>query len=382
MTDITAGLLPEGLRDRLPPQAEAAETLMRGLLDHVASHGYERVQPPLVEFEESLAGRLGVTGRQELLRFTDPVSRHTLALRPDMTGQVGRIAATRLAHVARPLRLAYGGAVLRVKGSQLRPEREMLQAGAELIGRDSVAAVVEVLTLAVAALTRAGVTGLTVDLTLPSFVADLAAAWAGPAPIADLATVEALLDAKDAAGLAAGGASIYAPLIAAAGPAAAALAALGRLDLPPALSARLADVAEVVAALAAANGGAVAVTLDPTERHGFEYQRWIGFTLFADGVRGEIGRGGAYSVVHPDNTREPAVGFSLYVDGLVDAGLGVVVRDRVLLPLGTAADVGERLRAEGWVTVAALDAVSDFGATAHSFRCTHVWNGVDAVAVG
>nr|WP_295659421.1 ATP phosphoribosyltransferase regulatory subunit [Polymorphobacter sp.] len=372
MTDITAGLLPEGLRDRLPPQAEAAETLLRGLLDHVAAHGYDRVQPPLVEYEESLAGRLGVTARQELLRFTDPVSRHTLALRPDMTGQVGRIAATRLAHVPRPLRLAYGGAVLRVKGSQLRPEREMLQVGAELIGRDSVAAVVEVLTLAVSALTRAGVTGLTVDLTLPSFVADLAAAWAGPAPIADLATVEALLDAKDSGGLAAGGASVYQPLIAAAGPAAAALVALARLDLPPNLTARIADVAKVVDAL-----DGVAVTLDPTERHGFDYQRWIGFTLFADGVRGEIGRGGAYSVVHPDEMREPAVGFSLYVDGLVDAGLGVVERDRVLLPLGTLPAVGDRLRAEGWIAVAALDA----DAAPAAFRCTHVWNGVDAVAV-
>ncbi|MDP9164277.1 MAG: ATP phosphoribosyltransferase regulatory subunit, partial [Pseudomonadota bacterium] len=116
-TDIAAGLLPEGLRDRLPPQAEAAATLLRGLLDHVAAHGYERVQPPLIEYEEGLAGRLGGASRQELLRFVDPVSQRTLALRSDMTGQVGRIAATRLAHYARPLRLGYGGPVLRVKGS-------------------------------------------------------------------------------------------------------------------------------------------------------------------------------------------------------------------------------------------------------------------------
>lgn len=371
MSDIAAGLLPEGLRDRLPPQAEAAETLMRGLLDHVASHGYDRVQPPLVEFEESLAGRLGVTGRQELLRFTDPVSRYTLALRPDITGQVGRIAVTRLAHVARPLRLAYGGAVLRVKGSQLRPEREMLQVGAELIGRDSVAAVVEVLTLAVAALTRAGIAGLTVDLTLPSFVADLTAAWAGPAPVADLATVETLLDAKDSAGLAAAGAAIYQPLIAAAGPADTALAALGRLDLPPLLAKRLADVAAVVVALSG-----VAVTLDPTERHGFDYQRWIGFSLFADGVRGEVGRGGAYSIVRPDGSREPAVGFSLYVDGLVDAGLGIVARRRVALPAGMAPEVGARLRADGWVTVAALDPSDP------ARGCSHYWDGAAIVEIG
>ena len=375
MTGPTA-LLPEGFRDRLPPEAEAAATLMRGLLDHFGSHGYDRVQPPLVEYEAGLIGRLGVTTRQELLRFIDPVSRHTLALRPDMTGQAGRIAATRLAHVPRPLRLAYGGPVLRVKGTQLDPERERLQVGAELIGRDSVAAVVEVLTLAIAALTRAGVAGLTIDLTLPSFVADL---FAGPWPLAavTLADLEALLDGKDVAGLRAAGAARYEPLIAAAGPAVPALAALNALDIGPALAVRLADTAAVVAALEAigtrGDGVAVAVTLDPTERHGFDYQRWIGFTVFAGGVPGEIGRGGAYTIVHGDHG-EPAVGFSLYLDGLVDAGLGVTTRRRIALPLGTSPGIGETLRADGWTTIAVLDGNVVAG-------CTHVWNGVEATVL-
>ena len=374
-TAIAAGLLPEGLRDRLPPQAEAAASVLRTLLDHVASHGYDRVQPPLIEFEDGLVGRLAGTARQELLRFVDPVSQHSLALRPDITGQVGRIAATRLAHVARPLRLGYGGSVLRVKGSQLRPEREMLQVGAELIGRDSVAAVVEVLRLAVDGLARVGVRAVTVDLTLPSFVADLAAVWAGPAPIAGIAAVEALLDTKDAAGLAAAGAAIYAPLIAAAGPAPAALAALADLDLPSALVRRLADVAAVVAAVVDLNDSGVAVTLDPTERHGFDYQRWIGFTLFADGVRGEIGRGGAYNVVHPDGANEPAVGFSLYVDGLVDAGFGIARRRRIAVPAGTADDVLVQLHADGWTTIALLAADDGTG------DCSHIWDGTAAVAI-
>lgn len=372
MTDpIIQGLLPEGLRDRLPPQAEAAANLLRGLLDSVAAHGYERVQPPLVEFEDSLVGRLGSARRQDLLRFIDPVSGANLALRHDMTGQVGRIAATRLAHHARPLRLAYGGPVLRVRGDQLRPEREALQAGAELIGRDSVAAVAEVLRLAVEALGSAGLTGLTVDITLPEFVAGLAA---GPWPLEPTQLVEAhrLLDAKDVAGLRALGADRYEALIAAAGPADAAFARLRALGLKGDLARTLDDAAAVVAAL-----GDVAATLDPTERHGFEFQRWIGFSIFAAGVRGEVGRGGAYTIVHPDGREEPAVGFSLYVDGLVDAGLGEVKHRRILLPLGTPADVGAKLRADGWATVAALDPVADPAA----FRCSHVWNGVEAAPI-
>ena len=371
MTDIAAGLLPQGTRDRLPPQADAAATLLRGILDCVAAHGYERVQPPLVEYEESLTGRVGGGSAQDLLRFVDPVSQRTLALRSDLTGQAGRIAATRLAHYPRPLRLSYGGAVLRVKGGQLDPDRERLQAGAELIGSDSVAAVGEVLAVAVEALRGTGLTDLTVDLTLPSLVADLAA---GPWPLSesDLPRVRALLDAKDVAGLRAAGAARYEPLIAAAGPAPAALTRLRSLDLGGGIAARLADVAQIVAGL----GTAQAVTLDPTERHGFEYQSWIGFSLFARGVRGEIGRGGSYEIVHPEGRREAAVGFSLYIDGLVEAGLGVQAARRVLLPPGTAVDVGRELRAQGWATVAAFAA-----ADPHAFRCTHVWNGVEAVAV-
>lgn len=368
---ITQGLLPEGLRDRLPPQAEAAANLLRGLLDSVAAHGYERVQPPLVEFEDSLVGRLGSARRQDLLRFIDPVSGANLALRHDMTGQVGRIAATRLAHYARPLRLAYGGPVLRVRGDQLRPERESIQAGAELIGRDSVAAVAEVLQLAVEALTQTGLTGLTVDITLPQFVGELAA---GPWPLAagERDEVQRALDAKDVAALRAVGADRYDSLIAAAGPADAALAKLRALGLSGRLATMLDDAAAIIAAL-----GDTPATLDPTERHGFEFQSWIGFAIFAAGVRGEVGRGGAYTIVHPDGREEPAVGFSLYVDGLVDAGLGEVKHRRVLLPLGTPAEVGAKLRAEGWATVAVLDADAD----ARAFRCTHLWSEARAVAV-
>lgn len=372
MNEIAAGLLPEGLRDRLPPQAEAAANLLRRLLDTVASHGYERVAPPLVEFEESLVGRLSSARPQDLLRFVDPISQRTLALRPDITGQIGRIATTRLAHYARPLRLAYGGPVLRVRGTQLRPDREALQAGAELIGSDGVPAVTEIIRLAIEALKSAGLTDLTVDLTLPNFVSELAA---GPWPLepVQLAEVHQLLDGKDVAGLRAIGAQRYEALVAAAGPAAAALDQLRALDQGDKLGARIADVATIVDAL----GDSVALTLDPTERHGFEYQTWIGFSIFAAGVRGEVGRGGSYDVLHPNDRVEPAVGFSVFVDGLVDAGLGAADARRVLLPLGTPADVAARLRAEGWATVAALNP----DASPAAFRCTHIWNGVEVASV-
>lgn len=363
---IAPGLLPEGLRDRLPPQAEAGSRLLHRVIVAIGRHGYARVTPPLAEFEEELVGRLKSARSQDLFRFVDPVSQRSLALRPDITAQVGRIAATRMGHRPRPLRLAYGGPVLKLRATQLRPERELTQAGAELIGTDSLAAVIEILTVAVEALEVAGVTGITVDLTLPDLVETLAAG-AMPLPADKIDAVRDLLDAKDAGGLASVGADAYLPFIEAAGPVAAALAKLRATAGAKALDKRL----EAIEAITTALGDRVSLTLDPTERHGFEYQSWIGFSLFGQGLSGEIGRGGAYTIVRPDGSEEKALGFSIYIDPLVDVGLGVVEHRRVFLPLGTDAALAARLRAEDWTTVAAL---SD-GDDAAALGCTHILRG-------
>lgn len=360
---IAPGLLPEGLRDRLPPQAEALSRLLHRVIVAIGRHGYQRVSPPLAEFEEGLVAQLKSAGARDLLRFVDPVSQRTLALRPDITAQVGRIAATRMGHRPRPLRLAYGGPVLKLRATQLRPERELVQAGAELIGTDSLAAVIEILRVAIEALDVAGVTGITVDLTLPDLVETLAAG-AMPLPAERIEAVRDLLDAKDAGGLASLGATAYLPFIEAAGPVGPALAKLRAIEGAKALDTRL----EAIEAIAAAIGDRVTLTLDPTERHGFEYQRWIGFSLFGRGLSGEIGRGGSYTIVRPDGGEEKAIGFSLFIDPLVDVGLGVVEHKRVFLPLGTDPALAATLRADDWITVAAL---SD-GDDAAALGCTHI----------
>lgn len=359
------GLLPEGFHDRLPPHADAATALEGHVLGVARLHGYEQVDPPLAEFEESLGARLRAGGAKDAVRFTDPVSRRTLAIRPDITAQVGRIAATRMAHHPRPIRLSYAGPVLKLRASELRPERAMRQIGCELIGRDSVAAVREIVTVAVAALEAAGVAGLALDFTLPDLVERLA-----PGMAADrLEQLRARLDAKDAAGVAAIDAA-FLPLIEAAGPFDAAVARLRAHDTGGALATRLDGLEAVAQAVA----GKVSLTLDPTERHGFEYQSWIGFSLFAHGVRGEIGRGGSYCVIGAKGD-EPAVGFSLFADPILDARLAAGERRRLFVPFGADPATAAKLRGEGWVAVAALDAEDSAAAQ----LCTHELR--DGVAV-
>src|SRR3546814_10608536 len=143
------GLLPAGLQDVLPPLAAHESAVVERLIACFQAQGYERVKPPLLEFEEALLTGAGTAVASQTFRLMDPVSQRMMGLRADMTPQVARIATTRLKKAPRPLRLCYGGQVLQVRGSQLRPERQFAQAGVELIGAPEESADAEVVLLAI-----------------------------------------------------------------------------------------------------------------------------------------------------------------------------------------------------------------------------------------
>jgi ATP phosphoribosyltransferase regulatory subunit len=128
------------LRDLLPPEAETEAAAIETLMEVFASHGYQRVKPPLLEFEDSLLAGSGAAVAEQTFRLMDPDSQRMMGVRADTTPQVARIATTRLASAPRPLRLSYAGQCLRVRGNQLVPARQVAQAGIELIGNDSAAA--------------------------------------------------------------------------------------------------------------------------------------------------------------------------------------------------------------------------------------------------
>jgi ATP phosphoribosyltransferase regulatory subunit len=363
-------LLPEGLEDRLPPETARINAAMHACLDVLDAHGYDRVRPPLLEFEASLAGRMAgvaVGESSAMFRFVDPASLRTLALRSDMTPQIGRIAANGLKDAARPLRLAYCGDTVVIKASQLDPARERLQLGAELIGADSVAAVCEIVSLAVEALAAAGLTGISVDFTLPDLVDTLAGVdGLGPFPLApdQIAGVRRELDTKDAGGLRAAGGEAYLPLLYATGPFPEALAAMRAVDAGGALKSRLDALEQVAASI----GDSARITLDPTERHGFEYQSWFGFTLYAEGLRRAAGRGGTYRIAGSD---EAATGFTLYLDRLAEGAPQPEAKLLVWLPFGHDRKAAAALRANGARTLAQLAEGED----AAALGCSHILDG-------
>ena len=357
-------LLPEGLEDRLPASATRITSAMRACLDVLDAHGYDRVRPPLLEFEDSLASRMKGVETRKMFRFVDPTSLRTLALRSDITPQIGRIAATSMKSAARPLRLAYCGDTALIKASQLDPARERLQLGGELIGADTVAAASEIVAVAIAAASAAGLKGISVDFTMPDLVDQLAAQDSS----LSAETVEAIrreLDTKDAGGLKAVGGEAYLPLLYATGPIDSALTKLREFDSGGVLTSRL----DGLEAIAAEVSDTARITLDPTERHGFEYQSWFGFTLYAEGQRAALGRGGTYRI---GGTGEAATGFTLYVDRVAEASSdNGEKRVTIFLEPGHNVEKATVARDQGHRTVARLSDADD----PKALGCTHRLDG-------
>ncbi len=359
-------LLPAGLSDLLPPEAETEASAVEALMSVFAAHGYQRVKPPLLEFEDSLLAGSGAAVADQTYRIMDPDSQRMMGLRADTTPQVARIATTRLAGAPRPLRLSYAGQCLRVRGTQLAPDRQLAQAGVELIGPDSPEADAETVIVAAEALAAVGLTRVSFDLTLPMLVPSLLddAGVSGK----QRTLLARSLDRKDAAAVrahAGGLAPVLTELLLAAGPADRALEALASANLTGAAGLLAERVAATVAAIRTA-APSLRLTVDPVEFRGFRYETGVSVTVYAPGRSEELGRGGRY--VCGEN--EPATGLTLYPDAILRAAPPRQARPRAFIPFGASG--GAALRAEGFATVAALAPVGDDTAEAKRLGCTHI----------
>lgn len=365
-------LLPAGLRDTLPPEAEIEAKSVETIMDCFAAHGYARVKTPLLEFEDSLFAGSGAATAEQTFRLMDPHSQRMMGLRADTTPQIGRVAATRLGSAPRPLRLAYAGQCLRVRGSHLQPERQIAQAGIELIGVDSAEADAEIILTAAEALAAVGLHHISFDLTIPHLVLQLLDADVDPA-------LTRALDRKDSAAVAQLGGThtaLLLQLLEASGTAARAIPALLAIDLPPAARAHAERMAQTVAALAAHKPD-LALTIDPVEFRGYRYHTGICFTVFASGEQAELGRGGRYMC----GDTEPATGITLYPDTIMQVAPAPRLRPRIYLPFGTSPTAAATFRAQNFATIPGLAAVDSATDEAARLGCRYVFYNGDIHAV-
>ena len=365
-------LLPAGIDEVLPAEAQVMEGLRRELLDLYRSWGYELVIPPFIDYLDSLLTGTGHDLDLQTFKLTDQVTGRLLGVRADMTPQVARIDAHHLRRES-PTRLCYLGTVLHTRSDGFAGTRSPMQLGAEIYGHSGVASDAEILRLVVLTLRRAGIEGAYLDLGHVGIFRGLAR-QAGLTREQEQALFE-VLQRKAIAEL--GELMAQFGVVGAPGQMLLELAELNGDDAPERARRALAEAdPAVLSALDHLEGLAaelrrwlpeVPVHFDLAELRGYHYKTGMVFAAFAPGWGMEIARGGRYDDIGRVFGRaRPAVGFSADLKGLIRLGSGLSERYRqsgaVLSPWSAApglqAEV-ERLRAAGRRVVADLPGAAD-----------------------
>lgn len=304
---------PSGMRDLLPPEAAARSWLSRRVTQVFEAWGYELVTTPPFEHAEVIERGLETVDRRDLLRFVEPESGEVALLRPDITPQIARIVATRLADRPPPFRLCYAGSVIRQRRGRARKQRQIVQAGVEHVGGGDEADA-EVVALAAETLTTLGLESFRIELHLVG----LARAALAELPEAARPAAEIALVRKDAAELArvldesgAGPAERRTLL--------GALELYGGVDVLReakrvfGASSRgpLKTLAGVIDRLSARGLGS-RLALDLGEVRDARYYTGVSFTILAHGPGEPLGSGGRYDgLLARFGAKAPATGFGL-----------------------------------------------------------------------
>lgn len=373
-------MLPDGVDEVLPPEAQALERLRRQILDLFAGWGYELVVPPLVEFIESLRSGNGEDLDLQTFKLTDQVSGRLMGVRADITPQVARIDAHRLP-TELPQRLCYLGPVLHTRPDKFAGSRNPLQVGAELYGYDGIESDAEIVCLMADVLKLASRERITVEIGHMGLFKALIDT-AGLDPDAADKLLDALLrkDASEVRGCLeenAVDALARKHLVAL-------LELNGGIEVLDSATTLLADAPAVVAQAIGAlkdlvsvlRGRApdVGIHVDLAELRGYRYHTGVIFAAYLPGAGRQVAWGGRYDNIGRQFGRvRAATGFSTDLKNLVAirAAEHVPPLTKTFAPAGNAgsllAAISE-LREAGRIVVQQLpDQVGD----ARAMGCTH-----------
>lgn len=318
-------LLPEGIDEVLPDQAETLERLRRRLLDAFARWGYRLVIPPFVDFLDSLLTGSGHDLELQTFKLTDQLSGKLLGVRADMTPQVARMDAHQLKH-DHPTRLCYVGTTLHSVGDPLEKTRCPMQIGAELFGHAGIDSDYEIICLMLETLALSGLQHVHLDLGHVGIYRALsAAAGLSGQQEADLfdilqrkarSELEQLLAELD---MAADSRQHFLELLRLNGSrdVLTRATALLHADANPAIAAALADLNHLADRLAR-EFPHLPVSFDLAELRGYHYHTGMVFAAFIPNIGREIARGGRYDNIGAVFGRaRPATGFSADLKVLV-----------------------------------------------------------------
>lgn len=162
--------IPAGTKDFLPNDAKRKRMLETRWSALFEQWGFREIVTPTLEYFQVLTAGVGTSLEPKMYKFLDRAN-NILALRPDMTTPIARVAASRLKDQPLPLRLYYIANVFQhVAQIQAGRQCEFYQAGIELLGAGTPMADAEVIALAVEALRETGLNGIQVSIGQVDFI--------------------------------------------------------------------------------------------------------------------------------------------------------------------------------------------------------------------
>jgi len=177
---------PRGFRDVLFEEAAERRAVTAAASAVFAGYGFRFVETPAVEEYHTLEAGAGASWENSAFRMVD-LDGSLLALRPEMTLPIARLAASRLGDQPGPQRLCYAADVYREQASLRGEARQFTQVGVELLGANGPSSDAEVVCVLVDVLAAVGLRKFTVGMgTVAVLRALIEAAGAGDAWAAQL----------------------------------------------------------------------------------------------------------------------------------------------------------------------------------------------------
>jgi ATP phosphoribosyltransferase regulatory subunit len=188
---------PSGTRDVLPDEMREVHAIVEAVRGVFADRGYGEIHTPALEYEQVLT-RGDPAAADPAYKLFDEQG-NVLVLRSDMTIPIARVVSTRYPHAELPLRFCYVAHAYRSVRPQRGQDREMLQAGVELVGAPAPEGTAEAIRVLCGALDAVGLTRYRVGLGDASLYPRLMAAFDVPAEARERMLQE--LGRKDLVGL-------------------------------------------------------------------------------------------------------------------------------------------------------------------------------------
>lgn len=348
---------PQGFRDVLADEAMAREAMARRVQDLFARNGYVPIETPTLESMEVMQAGGRVPGSP--FKFFDATG-SLVAMRPDVTLQVARMCATRLAGVREPLRFRYMQRVFRDTSGQMTADvRERKQIGIECVGVAGPKADAEVIGLFAQALRTAGVRDFRLSLATVGVVHALLEESKAPdawkRDVLDAFHRSNFVEIDRMCAEAGKGGSKLAPAISALARVRGGRDAIEQareIVAPFGCDCALSSFEETYDLLVK-NGLAEKILVDFSVMSSFDYYTGIVFEAFAPGVGSPIGSGGRYDkLLAAYGVDRPAAGFAFYLEqamaaASVNESLHAVYREEPQVGAREEADGDARDYAKG-----------------------------------